>query len=62
MWGGENVANFENIYNQYFQDVYLFVLSLSCNETVAEEIDPAIFFSNIINSLFTKLVKSKNSI
>jgi RNA polymerase sigma factor (sigma-70 family) len=38
------VAEFENIYNQYFQDVYAFVLSLSRNEKVAEEITQETFF------------------
>lgn len=36
--------DFENIYNQYFRDVYLFVLSLSRNETLAEEITQETFF------------------
>ncbi|WP_066638585.1 RNA polymerase sigma factor [Desulfolucanica intricata] len=35
---------FESIYNQYFRDVYSFVLSLSRNETVAEEITQETFF------------------
>jgi RNA polymerase sigma factor (sigma-70 family) len=38
------VAEFEKLYNQYFQDVYLFVLSLSRNEKVAEEITQETFF------------------
>ncbi len=47
MWSyiwGENVTDFKNIYNQYFPDVYLFVLSLSRNQTVAEEITQETFF------------------
>lgn len=36
--------DFENIYNQHFRDVYLFVLSLSRNETLAEEITQETFF------------------
>ncbi|MBU3146196.1 RNA polymerase sigma factor [Clostridium sp. CF012] len=43
------MANFENIYNQYFQDVYSFVLSLSRNETVAEEITQETFFKALKN-------------
>jgi RNA polymerase sigma factor (sigma-70 family) len=38
------VAEFENIYNQYFRDVYSFVLSLSRNDKVAEEITQETFF------------------
>jgi RNA polymerase sigma factor (sigma-70 family) len=38
------VAEFENIYNQYFRDVYSFLLSLSRNEKVAEEITQETFF------------------
>ncbi|WP_138753946.1 RNA polymerase sigma factor [Paenibacillus sinopodophylli] len=36
--------DFENIYNQYFRDIYLFVLSLSRNEAIAEEITQDTFF------------------
>ncbi|KOY83447.1 RNA polymerase sigma factor [Lysinibacillus macroides] len=35
---------FERIYNQYFQDVHLFVLSLSRNDKIAEEITQETFF------------------
>ena len=38
------MSDFENIYNQYFRDVYLFVLSLSRNETISEEITQETFF------------------
>lgn len=38
------MTDFENIYNQYFRDVYSFVLSLSGNKTVAEEITQETFF------------------
>lgn len=38
------MTDFENIYNQYFHDIYLFVLSLSRNETLAEEITQETFF------------------
>ena len=44
MKGGRNVTEFENIYNQYFRDVYSFVLSLSRNDKVAEEITQETFF------------------
>lgn len=36
--------DFEEIYNAYFRDIYLFVFSLSRNETVAEEITQETFF------------------
>ena len=35
---GGNVTEFDSIYGQHFQDVYSFVLSLSLNEKIAEEI------------------------
>jgi RNA polymerase sigma factor (sigma-70 family) len=38
------VKKFENIYNQYFRDVYSFVLSLSRNQTIAEEVTQETFF------------------
>lgn len=38
------MTDFENIYNQYLRDVYSFVLSLSRNEIVAEEITQETFF------------------
>lgn len=44
MKGGRNVAEFESIYIQYFRDVYSFVLSLSRNEKIAEEITQETFF------------------
>lgn len=44
MKGGRNVTEFENIYNQYFRDVYSFVLSLSRNEKIAEEVTQETFF------------------
>ena len=36
--------NFEQIYSEYFADVYKYVLSLSRNETVAEEVTQETFF------------------
>ncbi len=44
MKGGRNVTEFESIYTQYFRDVYSFVLSLSRNEKIAEEITQETFF------------------
>ena len=44
MKGGRNVTEFEDIYNRYFRDVYSFVLMLSRNEKIAEEITQETFF------------------
>ncbi|MBN6886420.1 RNA polymerase sigma factor [Cytobacillus horneckiae] len=44
MKGGRNVAEFERIYKQYFREVYSFVLSISRNERIAEEITQETFF------------------
>lgn len=44
MKGGRNVTEFESIYNQYFREVYSFVISLSRNEKIAEEITQETFF------------------
>lgn len=38
------MTEFESVYNQYFRDVYSFVLSLSRNEKIAEEITQETFF------------------
>lgn len=38
------MTDFENIYNHYFRDVYSFVLMLSRNEKIAEEITQETFF------------------
>ena len=38
------MIDFENIYNQYFREVYSFVLSLSRNVAVAEEITQETFY------------------
>lgn len=35
---------FESIYHTYFQDVYLYIKSLSRNEDIAEEITAETFF------------------
>ena len=38
MKDGENVTEFEEIYSEYFKDVYRYVLCLSKNESIAEDI------------------------
>lgn len=38
------MPDFENIYELYFKDVYRFVLSLTQNESIAEEITQETFF------------------
>lgn len=52
MKGGEIVTEFEEIYSRYFKDVYRYVLCLSKNESIAEEITQETFF---------KALKSFNS-
>lgn len=43
--GGDRVAfDFEQIYKEHFSDVYKYVLSISRNETVAEEVTQETFF------------------
>ena len=44
------MTDFNEIYNQYFKDVYKYALSLSRNEAVAEEITQETFFK-ALNSL-----------
>ncbi len=44
MKGGEKVIQLEQIYKAYFSDVYRYVLSLSGNESAAEEITCDTFF------------------
>jgi len=41
------VTDLEGVYQQYFQDVYLFVLSLSRSEQIAEEITQETFFKTL---------------
>lgn len=41
--------DFEQIYRLYFRDVYLFMLSLSRNETIAEEITQETFYKALQN-------------
>jgi len=43
------VTEFEHIYNQYFREVYSFVLLLSRNEKIAEEITQETFFKALKN-------------
>lgn len=49
MKGGRNVTEFESIYNQYFREVYSFVLLLSRNDRIAEEITQETFFKALKN-------------
>ena len=44
MKGGEKVADFEEVYRRYFADVYKYVLALSRDEAVAEEVTQETFF------------------
>lgn len=41
---GEKVTDFNEIYNLYFKDVYKYALTLSKNESIAEEITQETFF------------------
>lgn len=43
------MTDFEDIYNQYFKDIYRFVLSLSRDTAVAEEITQETFFKALNN-------------
>ncbi|MGF7047959.1 RNA polymerase sigma-70 factor (ECF subfamily) [Paenibacillus sp. DS2015] len=43
------MADLQNIYDQHFQDVYLFVLALSRNKHIAEEITQETFFKALKN-------------
>jgi len=43
------VTEFKHIYNQYFREVYSFVLLLSRNEKIAEEITQETFFKALKN-------------
>lgn len=49
MKGGENVTEFEEVYSAYFKDVYKYVLSLSKNESIAEDITQETFFKALKN-------------
>ena len=42
--GGDRVTDFEQLYNTYFNDVYLYIMRLSGNEHVAEDITSDTFF------------------
>ena len=44
MKGGEKVADFEEVYRRCFADVYKYVLALSRDEAVAEEVTQETFF------------------
>jgi RNA polymerase sigma-70 factor (ECF subfamily) len=41
---GEKVTDFEKVYNEYFNDVYLYIKRLSGDEHIAEEITSETFF------------------
>lgn len=47
--GSEKMADFDEIYRLYFEDVYKYALTLSRNETVAEEITQETFFKALKN-------------
>lgn len=49
MRDGENVTEFEEIYSEYFKDVYRYVLCLSKNESIAEDITQETFFKALKN-------------
>lgn len=42
--GGDIVANFQEVYDLYFRDVYRYALSLCRNESLAEEITQETFY------------------
>lgn len=44
MRGGDSVTDFEQLYERYFNDVYLYILRLSRSEHLAEEITSDTFF------------------
>ena len=45
--GGDRVTDFEQLYNTYFNDVYLYIRRLSGDEHIAEEITSDTFFKAI---------------
>jgi RNA polymerase sigma-70 factor (ECF subfamily) len=47
--GGEKVTDFNEIYTEYFSVVYKYVLSLSRNEAIAEEVTQETFFKAMRN-------------
>jgi len=42
--GGEKVTDYREIYTKYFSDVYKYMLALSRNEAIAEEVTQETFF------------------
>lgn len=46
---GDTVTDFNEIYIQYFRDVYKYVFSLSRNESIAEEVTQETFFKALKN-------------
>lgn len=49
MKGGENVADFEKIYKENFDFIYKYLLRLSGNSSVAEELTSETFFRAYMN-------------
>ena len=47
MKGGGRVMDFEQLYNTYFKDVYLYIRKLSGNQYIAEEVTSETFFKAI---------------
>ena len=52
MKGGESVNEFDEIYDKYARQIYLFLLKLSGNETIAED---------ILQDTFLKAIESADS-
>ena len=49
MQGGENVTDFEQVYEQYYKAVYLYALGISGSESLAEDITADTFFKALKN-------------
>lgn len=47
--GGENVIDFQEVYDLYFRDVYRYALSICRNESLAEEITQETFYKALKN-------------
>ena len=43
------MEQFEEVYNKYYQSIYLYILSLSKNKSIAEEITQETFYKALIN-------------
>ena len=44
MSGGEKLKEFEELYQMYFKDIFLYIKALSKNDNLAEEITQETFF------------------